>query len=670
MRLSNVLIVSNFRNYKNSSTKQGVHGHVPLANIVFEAAHHTALYPTKTRRPAEQFSVVKNSTYPLPIYSRQFPYDSISDDPVRKLIKQKLKRDFDINYFKVRARREGRDKLFSAESISTDTIKLIRAMESDPDPHVQSHYDWHFYGGNLESMVIDEQDYLVQLSSREANDIKFLPVQEYQNKFTYDNEQLTDLPGHEIIKNKKRNSRIVLAARYKNDIRFLKRKHLKKEQFTKYIDWEEDITSGTFVNNQFCFVDVKKVISKFDLKLMERNASINLTKVDGNRKLPMTVGTTFDKNCILYTTRTSLGCIDFRSPLLSYTLFDSDNYLYKCEEISCQLKSSFDNLIYVASSHLLYGVDVRYSKKPVLSWTHQIIDQPSILKSVKHNEQEVICLASNIMGDLKIFNNRAGLADTWEINRIPFKPKNSLSTFNKCKDNGLFLFSDAITRHNTLNTAGITMVSQSKLHLYTQNSIGDIFQSELIEDDSNPTFLDKDIERFQEWDASLIEEKRVLEKKKFPITNYVNLRGITRILKHSKINDGPSQEDKVVAETSEFHIDIKPEWEVDIQQVKDCKDVLAATMLSIWDVDHNILSENPLDALNGKQDKTAVLFSVSQWLNSTTVNSTQLSEMSIDNIDNLTFGDMSQIQDTQPSQATISKPVRASQQTNKRVKGF
>lgn len=538
-------------------------------------------------------------------------------------------------------------------------------MENDPDPYVQTHYDWHLYGGNLESMEIDEENYLVQLSQREANELKFLPLEEYKNKFKYDNEQLTDLPGHEIIKNKNLNSDIVLAARFKNDLRFLNRNDLKSEQFTKYVDWKDDIMSGTFLNDKFCFVDVKKIITKLNLNLMEADTTINLTNIDDNRNinLPMTVGTTFDKNCILYTTRHKLSCIDFRNPSTSNKLFDSDNYLMKCEEISCQLQSSFDNLVYLASSHMLYGIDVRYSKKPVLHWTHQIINQPSILKAVQHHDQEVICLASNIIGDLKIFNNKSGLSeDTWVINRLPFKPKNSLSTFNKCKDHGLFLFSDAITKHCNLNTSGITMVSQKKLHLYTQNSIGDIFQSELIEGDIVPSFSKQDVERFQEWDALLTEETKVLEKRKFPVTSYVNLRGITRILKHSTIHDNSTIETEDVAETSDFHIDIKPEWEVDIQKVKDCKDVLAASMLSIWDIDHNISSNNPLDALNDAKDKKSVLFSVSQWLNSTTVG-TQESDMSM----NLTFGDITQIPD---SLVTVSKPVRAIQTINKRVKGF
>ncbi|CAO1420306.1 unnamed protein product [Diamesa serratosioi] len=545
-------------------------------------------------------------------------------------------------------------------------------MENDPDPYVQTHYDWHFYGGNLESIEIDGENYLVQLSMRETKELKFLRLQDYENKFKYDNEQVTDLPGYEIIKNKKSNSDIVLAARFQDNLRFLKTKDLKSEEFTEQIEWDEDIMSGTFVDNEFCFVDVTKVLTKLDLNLMKQNTIINLTKLDGNRniKLPITVGTTFDNNCILCTTRHSLSSIDFRSPLISNTLFNSENYLMKCEEVSCQLQSSFDNLIYLATSHMLYGIDVRYSKSPAFHWTHQIINQPSILKTVQHNNQEVICLASNTIGDLKIFNNKPGTdEDLWKINKLPFKPKNSLSTFNKCKDRGLFLFSDAITRHSTLNTAGITMVSQTKLLLYTQNSIGDIFQSELIEDDRVPIFSDKDVEKYQEWDESLTEEKTMLEKRKFPVTNYVNLRGITRILTHSKIHDDSFNEEEDAAETSTFHIEIKPEWEVDIQKVKECKDVLAASMLSIWNVDHNIITDNPLDALDETKDKTAVLLSVSRWLNSTTVDITQNTEMSIDD---LTIHDISQIPDSQilDSQATVSKPVRASQTINKRVKGF
>ena len=618
---------------------------------------------------AEKFSVVRNSTYPLPIYSRQFPHNTITNDPVTKLVRQKEKRDWDINYFKVRARKEGKNKLYSGESISTDTIKLIRAMEKDPDPNVQTHYDWHFYGGNLESLKIDEDDYLVQSSMRETKELKFHRVPDYENQFKYDDEQLSDLPGYEIIKNKNLNSVMVLAARFKDNLRFLKTNDMESEEFTAHIEWEEDIMSGSFLNSEFCFVDVTKVLTKFDLNLMKKNTRINLKNIDGNQnvKLPMTVGTTFDNNCILYTTRHSLSCIDFRSPFISNTIHNSENYLMRCEEISCQLQSSFDNLIYLSSSHMLYGIDVRHPKNPVFHWTHQIINQPSILKSVQHNNQEVICLASNVIGDLKIFNNGPGIEEkSWKINKLPFKPKNSFSTFNKCKDLGLFLFSDAITRHCTLSTAGIAMVSQSKLFLYTQNSIGDIFQSELIEDESVPSFSEKDVKIYQEWDESLTEEMAMLEQRKFPVTNYVNFRGLTRILKHTQNHDEElSNEDKDAADTSEFHVDIKPEWEIDIQQVKECKDVLAASMLSIWNVDHNIISDNPLDDLKDTKDKTAVLLSVSRWLNSTTVDGTQQSEMSIDD---LTINhDISQIPD---SQVTISQPVRASQIINKRVKGF
>lgn len=61
------------------------------------------------------------------------------------------------------------------------------------------------------------------------------------------------------------------------------------------------------------------------------------------------------------------------------------------------------------------------------------------------------------------------------------------------------------------------------------------------------------------------QRKYIITKRKFSFTSFVILSGTTGILKHSK-----TEEDKDVAETSDFHFDIKPEWKVDFQQVKGC----------------------------------------------------------------------------------------------------
>ena len=163
-------------------------------------------------------------------------------------------------------------------------------------------------------------------------------------------------------------------------------------------------------------------------------------------------------------------------PIISNEITNNSSFLFNCEQVTCQLKSLKENLIYLGAYHNLYGVDPRMGNRPVIQITHQLQKTPTIVKSVEFDDNEVICLSSNTPGDLKIFSN--SLDNSHRISRLGFKPKSILETFNECKMRGKFLFAKNLEEHVQYNISGaLPIVVKEKLNLLTQNCVGDIFRS-------------------------------------------------------------------------------------------------------------------------------------------------------------------------------------------------
>ena len=191
----------------------------------------------------------------------------------------------------------------------------------------------------------------------------------------------------------------------------------------------------------------------------------------------------WDKNTLTHTNPSSLNFLDIRiDPITPNEIINNSSFLLNCEQITCQLKSLKDNLIYLGTFHNLFGVDPRMGNRPVVQITHQLQKTPTIAKSVQFGEDEVICLSSNTPGDLKIFSN--SLDNSHQISRLGFKPKSILETFNECKMRGKFLFARTMEEHVQFNVSGaLPVVLDKKLNLLTQNCVGDIFRSVLTPDE-------------------------------------------------------------------------------------------------------------------------------------------------------------------------------------------
>lgn len=345
-------------------------------------------------------------------------------------------------------------------------------------------YDWYYNGSNLETIELNGKAYLIQPAFGEYFELDLikLTTPEIIVGSTRSNKLLeyTAKYGYEIIKSRFHPTNFHFCVRQLNSLRFFRRIHKSRVKNTKHkFIWEKNLLAGSFIGiDGFCFLDSDNILVNLETSTKTCLWSRSMGK-DISNAFPATLGA-WDEYTLAHTNPSSLNFLDFRKdPTEPVEIINSSSFLFNCERISCQLKSLKENLIYLGTYHNMYGVDPRMGNKPVIQITHQLQKTPTIAKSIQFQDNEVICLSSNTVGDLKVFSN--SLNESHVISRLGLKPKSILETFNECKMRGKFLFAKTMEEHVQYNVSGaLPIVLDNKLNLLTQNCVGDIFRSVLL----------------------------------------------------------------------------------------------------------------------------------------------------------------------------------------------
>lgn len=612
-----------FRNLQNEL----VSANRPGSGGILLVPHHTLVYATKTNLPQDPKELITQSTHPRPIFTINYLSKNINDPVTATLIKKK-KHETEKRLIKVRLRKA---KKLPEGLITAEMIKYMEMMESDPDPTLSGcDYDWRFTGGNLETIKVGESFKLVQPSMNDKYSLRLIdPAADSMEHIVmpFKSKYHESFYSYEMMKSLK-----FIGVRRKKSVNFGIIKTLEDNaQYLKAplkFSWSSEIAASTLCDDKLLFIDVKNNLVKSSVRELITDSVIELPNDNPSLQFPISINS-IDHNVISYTNRKSLSLVDFRDKKPS-TIFDVKNMFMRCEEFSYHKNSLHDNLLFLASSHVLYGIDVRNTKEPMMHWNHQLIMQPTILKTVKVGDDEVICLSSNLPGDVKIFNCAKGtIENSWIVNRLPMKPRTIVNSYNQMRDRGKLLLSEFVQQRIKFSTTGIALIPdevKSQVELYTQNSIGDVFKSNLLIK-TTENIEDKSMKKnFRQWDEILeleldplrsVSLHERLKSRELLVTDIVNLKGLSKVLRCKKFErEDDDDQDAQVMNTQKA-----PRWRTDLEDDKEYRDVLAQHMFVEWDLDINEFQPHPFaEALKEselKNDKG--VDKVSRWLTTNSV---------------------------------------------------
>lgn len=590
----------------------------PINAGLEEVPHHTLAYSSQSANGVGSNELIRQSSQPLPIFSIKFPAQRIKDPATALVLPKQL-------YERQKSAEKSRWKLSEKPPegiITQEMIEFIETSETQTLSYAGAEYDWHFTGGSLEVVTIGKNIRLAQASMSNIFDVRILyPFTDFNHTAAETTiEWFNESYIYELMK-----SEAFLAIRRNKSISFVPLTFLNdyesEYKSTTEIKWMSEIAASALGDqNQLIFADVTNSLYRINIDKLLVNSVVKMTPP--NQLEPISINCV-DKNVVSYTNLKALHLADFRTDKVE-PIFDSSKFHMKCEELSYHKSSLHDNLLYLASSHLLYGIDLRFTKQPLIHWSHQLIQQPTMLKSVRYIDDEVICLSSNMQGDMKIFNcSKESQSNSWCISRVPVKPYNIKSSYQTIREKGLLLLSDPVKHRASLSNSGIAMIAnkkQSRIQLFTQNSIGDVFSS-VLQCSEHYSNDQTDIAiNFLQWDKALQDKRSPLEivkveelqkKEEMHFTCITKLKGLRKYMLCEKLCAADDYD-----EANEMKTERVPAWKIEIEEAREYRDALSQHLLAEWDLQieetkPKIFAE-ALASSNLSQTKKVDM--VSQWL--------------------------------------------------------
>lgn len=543
--------------------------------------------------------------------------------------KSKMEKDFG------HCSREYRKKVLSDDLEKMTTIHMKNYTENsvkDPAPHVQGTLEWNFNRGSLGLLETkNDQSFLVNVHDEKtmrlfevSPEMPFKVARSRQPKDRFANEVMVG--GDKFI-----------GFRTKNSIKVANLSKIKEleddDEFEACDIYDyshvDEIIASSFYKDQLMVMDSNDNLVKYDLNYKAANFRFQFPPNTTNFlcRQPFSLHAVYEPGVhgtpmkFTYTTAQEFGFIDCRKSVVNKITnipFDK-HFMMTCEKIFNHSHSLMnENLTYIVTSHMLYCIDHRHFKEPLVQWTHQISEQPMMLTSTLYNNNEVVCVASNVPGDLKVFN-----FDGSAFNYLPYKPLGIQNSFNKLREEGHFLLADDIKERVSLSTTGIALRAEEKslrLQLFTQNAAGDIFQGILGCHKYALGQREEDLhEHFREWDNFIAKKDTAnvfvsvderLAREELVIDDIMRMDGLAKVLACEKLQSADDEFEPMMTEK-------QPEWKISIEKAHNYQDILAREILNIWD-DIEIADVKPsflAEALDQADQKSeASSERISKWL--------------------------------------------------------
>lgn len=258
--------------------------------------------------------------------------------------------------------------------------------------------------------------------------------------------------------------------------------------------------------NTLLVTTIENNIYNYDITTQYAN-SIELYKLpDSNNSISWNSIISYDESKFIYINQKDLYLIDLRTKSDQWLKSIVEQDRYKCDHLTSLKKSAYDNLIYVASSHKLYCMDLRYicekettnATSNICQWTHHCEYAPLMMSTYQLDNSEYIALSSSLAGDLCICELKcqrdAAVSDglstkedvklttNYTASCVAYQPPTIMEAYEHARSSGICF--DARTNLDSrlrCSTTGLTFhrlkmknKDNQDLLLYS-NSQGDIF---------------------------------------------------------------------------------------------------------------------------------------------------------------------------------------------------
>lgn len=375
-----------------------------------------------------------------------------------------------------------------------------------------------------------------------------------------------------------------VAARQRNNFTIF---HLQNESALQDLPCVNNVPfmSGIFHGDDFYSIDAKHILKRFSLARSKGTGQMHL-KLPKNKsywcqlkRYNQQLIYADERHIKLYDSRL-FGRKESKCIEMSF-----DNLIESCEDITCIRADDTENNLYVATTHQLFVLDVRFgmdTNNQLARYTHQMKTPPMVIDGsgggatgTTANER-LIVLSGTYSEDVVMVQHTKNQNEKVRTNSVPQK---ILSIDDSCaylRRNGLREVAECFEEPNKKINIGTRFIRLGgKLFLLTGKASGDLFYQEVMcEEDFASSGRDE--EKPMENLEPILKKK--MPKESFRATTVTNFKSMRNILKYNLPND--------VDETFDRDELTPPErWQQSIDQLSSYKDMLSADLLSIWQID-------------------------------------------------------------------------------------
>ncbi|XP_063981105.1 uncharacterized protein LOC135164567 [Diachasmimorpha longicaudata] len=507
-----------------------------------------------------------------------------------------------------------KDIKFKSTGLTSTTVlprfvaDLSELMEMDPDPEFNGKYNYYFNGGSLANIKINDENILVfpymqelisaplvyRGSSIWRPNLKRAAKCELESQ-VFELKQAAYDRGYQMMARAKHSCEF-FSVTQKGDKLKLMSKH-RHTSSTPLIS--ADI--NPFDPTEFCIVNIKETIALRNLETGKK-LKAELMKTTVEDKWRSVKFQKWKPHIVTLADRSSIHYLDTRCSINKPVLtMHPKPYMNDHEWISLEIPSNNEACHYVGTYQSLLMLDSRHPEDPVRQkWTHQLQSAPITGNILFNNGREVVTLATQLPGDVKIILNTWEDSDEPHSFHLPYAPPSVLDTLRESQLLGKCL--DPLMRIRLkLSTAGSQLIQDESQNIYffTQNSIGDIFYQGLNYEevlDKNSYVNTNAYYALEVWEKRMLAQNYVAP---LVLSDQSNMEAVfnaftnkdlkyqapvrkiwkdrERSPRRKKCNEGKKRKTLEEEESA-------PSWKHSIKRLSQYTDRLAPALLEVWEV--------------------------------------------------------------------------------------
>ncbi|RLU25293.1 hypothetical protein DMN91_003386 [Ooceraea biroi] len=295
--------------------------------------------------------------------------------------------------------------------------------------------------------------------------------------------------------------------------------------------------------------------------------------------------------CALYTLTDSEGCLTLReihhqASKMPYTVFDRPCLtlcpkfnLENCESLSVEAPSKHHCCRYLGTYHSFLMCDSRSPVQCVRQkWTHQFKSTPLLATVTSSDDQEIIVLSSQTVGENAIILNTWLNEELSHSYNLPFTPPCIAETLNESQVQGMCLNPYLRSRFKLSNTGStlVADVAKGGVFHFLQNSIGDVFYQCITHENSLDRYSPVNggaCYALSTWEKALSAQAEPLVP--LTLTAKYNMQHVYENFTNRKLRS------KLSGENAD---DFEPTWKQSLATLGSYVDLLAPELLAVWDM--------------------------------------------------------------------------------------